>query len=74
MAVEASHDCSTESRIGRSNMGLIGHHKGVVSSVLDFAGDGWAVEGFWHWGQLLLLQIGHIFLLVQELFSSLADH
>ena len=55
-------------------MGLVGHHKGVVSSVLDLAGDGWAVEGFWHWGQLLLLQIGHIFLLVQELFSSLADH
>ena len=74
MAVKSSHDCSTESRIGRSDVGFIGHYEGVVSSVLNFAGDSWTVEGFWHWGQLLFLQIVHIFLLIQEFSGSLADH
>ena len=74
VAVESSHDCSTESRIGRSDMGFIRHHERVVSSVLDLARDGWAVERFWHWRQLLLLQIVHIFLLIQEFSGSLADH
>ena len=55
-------------------MGFIGHYEGVVSSVLDFTGDGWTVEGLWHWRQLLFLQIAHIFLLIQEFSGSLADH